>query len=141
LITMGSGILGSLVTTTRGWYGTLNKPSFNPPGWVFGPVWTILYLMMGISLYLVWMSNSKLKNIALIVFAAQLVLNAIWSPLFFGLHSPLLAFIDIVLMWVAIIATIYFFYQVSRPAAYLLIPYLFWVSFAAFLNLSIYRLN
>ena len=140
------GLMGSLFTTadTLGnWYADLNKPFFNPPNWIFGPVWTTLYIMMGISAYLVWQKdiNSKAVRIVLACFIVQLFLNAIWTPLFFGLHSPLLGLIDIVLLLNAIIVTIFAFFQISRIAALLLIPYLAWVSFATVLNASTYFLN
>lgn len=125
------------------WYTTLTKPEFNPPNWIFGPVWTTLYILMGVSLYLVWNKGTKtpLAKIALTVFGIQLTLNAIWSILFFGLQSPLLAFIEIIFLWLAIFITIFFFHKISRTAAYLLIPYILWVSFAAVLNYNIFLLN
>ena len=140
------GLMGSLFTTadTLGnWYADLDKPFFNPPNWIFGPVWATLYIMMGTSAYLVWQKdiNSKAVRIVLVCFIVQLFLNAIWTPLFFGLHSPLLGLIDIVLLLNAIIVTVFAFFQISRPAALLLIPYLAWVSFATILNASIYLLN
>jgi len=140
------GLMGSLFTTadTLGnWYADLNKPFFNLPNWIFGPVWTTLYIMMGISAYLVWQKdiNSKAVRIVLACFIVQLFLNAIWTPLFFGLHSPLLGLIDIVLLLNAIIVTIFAFFQISRLAALLLVPYLAWVSFATLLNASLYLLN
>jgi translocator protein len=140
------GIMGSLFTTSDSlgnWYANLHKPSFNPPNWIFGPVWTTLYIMMGISAFLVWRKdiNSKAVRIVLACFVVQLFLNAIWTPLFFGLHSPLLGLIDIVLLLNAIIVTVFAFFQISRIAALLLIPYLAWVSFAAVLNAAIYLLN
>jgi len=140
------GLMGSLFTTadTLGnWYADLDKPFFNPPNWIFGPVWATLYIMMGISAYLVWQKdiNSKAVRIVLVCFIVQPFLNAIWTPLFFGLHSPLLGLIDIVLLLNAIIVTVFAFFQISRPAALLLIPYLAWVSFATILNASIYLLN
>ncbi len=136
-----ASIIGSLFTTSSvsTWYVELIKPSFNPPSWVFGPVWTTLYLLMGISLYLVW--TTKFDRKAFTVFGIQLFLNALWSVLFFGLRNPLLAFIEIILLWIAIIATIILFYRINKKAAYLLIPYILWVSFAAILNLSLYLLN
>lgn len=125
------------------WYKGLNKPIFSPPNWIFGPVWTILYLMMGIASYLIWKEGIKKQKIkhALTFYAIQLFLNFVWSWLFFGLHSPILAFIEIVLLWFFIFLTILKFYQISKPAAYLLIPYLLWVSFASVLNLAIVILN
>ena len=137
-ISQGSGILGSLVTiqAISGWYQTLVKPSFNPPNWIFGPVWTILYFLMGISLYMVWIRKGNLKW-----FWVQLILNSLWSFLFFGLKSPGMALIEIILLWVAIILTIKSFMKVYRTAAYLLYPYLAWVTFATILNFSIWILN
>lgn len=139
------GIIGSFITigTINSWYKTLSKPSFNPPNWVFGPVWTILYLLMGISAYLIWQKgvNKKKVKVALSIFGLQLILNFLWSFLFFGLHSPLVSFVEIILFWIMILFTIFKFYKLSKPASYLLIPYIFWVSFAAILNLSIVILN
>ena len=125
------------------WYATLNKPSFSPPNWIFGPVWTTLYLMMGVALYLVWMKGLKNKKVkgALIVFGVQLLFNFLWSILFFGLHSPLLALINIILLLYAIVMTIVKFNRISKSASYLLLPYLFWASFATILNFSIVILN
>lgn len=125
------------------WYATLNKPFFSPPNWIFAPVWTSLYFLMGVAAYLVWEKGLKKKKVreALKFFTIQLGLNFVWSLLFFGLHSPLLAFIEIVVLWLAIFVTIKKFYPLSKPASYLLIPYLLWVSFAAVLNLSIFILN
>lgn len=175
------GLIGSFFTSSAipTWYAGLNKPSFNPPNYLFGPVWTVLYIMMGISLYLVW-SNAELnrgvatetetnkearasnvanakkeakskttsKNIekkpvkiALLLFFVQLILNTLWSIIFFGFKMPGVAFFEIILLWFSILATIIIFYKISKPAAYLLIPYILWVSFAAVLNLFIWILN
>lgn len=125
------------------WYQTLNKPSFSPPNWVFGPAWTILYFLMGVSLYLVWAKGLKNKKVKTGVkfFSIQLVLNFLWSIFFFGLHSPILGMIDIALLWIAILITIIKFYEISKSASYILIPYLLWVSFASVLNLFIVILN
>ncbi len=124
------------------WYDTLIKPSFNPPGWVFSPVWTTLYTLMGISLFLLLKAeNSKNKTQGLVFFAMQLVLNSLWSIVFFGLHQILWAFIMIIFLLAFIILSIWKFYQVSKPAAYILVPYLLWVSFATVLNFSLYKLN
>ena len=138
-----AGGIGSLFTSPSisTWYATIAKPSFNPPNWIFGPVWTTLFLLMGISLFIVWNEKSKLKKKAITVFGIQLGLNTLWSILFFGLHSPLTAFIEIIFLWAAILLTIIYFYKISKPAAYLLIPYILWVSFAAVLNISIVFLN
>ncbi len=131
------------IASIPAWYATLNKPLFSPPNWIFGPVWTILYLMMGISAYLIWIKGLKNKKVrtALFYFLIQLVFNFFWSILFFGLHSPLLALIDILLLWFTILITMLQFYKISKPASYLLLPYLFWVSFAIILNFSIIILN
>lgn len=140
-----AGILGSLVTITGegSWYSTILKPSFSPPGFLFGPVWTLLYILMGISLYLVWMEGLERKEVrlALIAFGIQLVLNTLWSFLFFGLQSPFLGLVEIVILWISIVATVILFYRVNRTAAILLIPYLAWVSFATFLTYNIWILN
>ena len=125
------------------WYPTLAKPSFNPPAWVFGPVWTVLYLMMGVAAYLVWRIGTGTAGVrlALAVFLLQLVLNGLWSLLFFGLRSPGLALVDIALLWVAIGAAVWLFWRVVPAAGLLLLPYWAWVSFAAVLNGSIWSLN
>lgn len=133
--------IGGLFTASSvsSWYITLIKPPFNPPSWVFGPVWTLLYLLMGVSLYLVWIKKYD-KN-AFTFFGIQLVLNALWSVLFFGFRSPLLAFVEIIFLWIAILITLFYFYRINKISAYLLIPYILWVSFAAILNLAILVLN
>lgn len=133
--------LGSLATTPNiaNWYATLNKPSWNPPNWLFGPVWTLLYAMMGVAAWLVWRRVGW--GTAILCFAVQLGLNLAWSFIFFGAHQTGLAFVEIILLWLAIVATIISFSAVSKPAAALLIPYLLWVSFAAALNFTIWRLN
>jgi translocator protein len=135
------GLVGGLLTSSSvsTWYLTLAKPSFNPPNWLFGPVWTILYILMGVSLYLVW--SKKYDLTAFIAFFVQLFLNLLWSILFFGLKNPLFAFIEIIILWIAIIANIILFYNINKRASYLLIPYLLWVSFAAILNFFIFYLN
>lgn len=140
-----AGFIGSFftVSSVSTWYLTLNKPFFNPPSWLFGPVWISLYFLMGISLYLIWDEGIKSKQSkgALYIFGAQLILNSLWSILFFGLKSPLFAFIEIIILWIAIILTIKYFYRISKSASYLLIPYVLWVSFAAILNFFIFYLN
>ena len=125
------------------WYATLNKPSFYPPNWIFGPAWTILYLLMGISAYLVWQKglNKIAVKRALLFFVLQLIFNFLWSFLFFYLHSPVLGLVDITILWSMILITIIKFVKISKPAAYLLIPYLLWVTFASILNFSIVVLN
>lgn len=131
------------ITSIPTWYATLHKPFFSPPNWIFGPVWTTLYFLMGISMYLVWGKGLKTKKVkaALLFFVLQLLLNFIWSILFFGFHSPLFAFVDIILLLFTITLTIVKFYKISKPASYLLLPYLLWVSFATLLNFSILVLN
>ncbi|MBW2966057.1 tryptophan-rich sensory protein [Candidatus Woesearchaeota archaeon] len=135
--------IGSLFTASSvsTWYVELIKPSFNPPSWVFGPVWTLLYLLMGIALYLIWVDKAKNKEKAYWTFGIQLGLNALWSILFFGLRNPLLAFIEIIVLWIAILMTIIYFYRINKKTIYLLLPYILWVSFAAVLNFSLMILN
>jgi len=137
--------IGSFFTTSAidTWYTTLQKPFFNPPNWIFGPVWTLLYLIMGISLYIVWIAKveKKAKLQGITFFFIQLALNVLWSILFFGLKSPTAALIGIIFLWLAIFLTIRSFLQISKKAGWLLIPYLVWVSFATILNLSIVILN
>lgn len=147
-----AGIIGVVFTTPSipVWYAGLLKPTLNPPSWVFGPVWTILYALMGASLFLIWKRHSDiLENVgmsrlfkwAVGVFFSQLALNTLWSIFFFGMQNPALAFFDIILLWLAILTTIILFYRISKLASYLLVPYLLWVSFAAYLNYSIWMLN
>jgi benzodiazapine receptor len=140
-----AGVIGSIFTTTAipVWYSTLIKPSFTPLNWIFAPVWTGLYLLMGISAFLVWRKglDNRLVNSTLRLFIIQLILNTFWSILFFGLRSPLLGLVEIILLWVAILLTILSFFRVSKIAGFLLVPYILWVSFAAILNFSIWRLN
>lgn len=124
------------------WYESLNKPSWNPPNWIFGPIWTVLYLMMAVSAWLVWRERGwQDARGALMIFGVQLVLNACWSWLFFGRYRPDLALVDIVLLWLAIGVTIRAFWPINRIAAYLLVPYWLWVSFATALNFTLWRLN
>jgi benzodiazapine receptor len=145
-VSLAAGAMGSLAVGGQGfssWYGAIQKPGFTPPGWVFGPVWTVLYLLMGVAAFLVWERGLgvRLVRIALVWFLVQLVLNAAWTPVFFGLHRIGLAVVVIVLLWVAIVVTMYYFFRVSRSAGILLVPYLLWVSFATVLNASIWYLN
>ncbi len=145
VISSVAGAIGSLATmpSIPTWYAGLRKPWFNPPNWIFGPAWTILYIMMGIAAYLVWEKGWDKAEVrgALIIFAVQLILNALWSILFFGLHSPLYGLVGIILLWIAILITIIRFFVLSAAAGWLMIPYLLWVTFAALLNLSIMLLN
>lgn len=145
LICQGAGFVGSLFTrpSIPTWYATLEKPSFTPPNWVFAPVWITLFALMGISLFIIWRSGLAEKKIrkALGIFGAQLTFNILWSALFFGLRSPLAGLIDIAVLWIAIAFTCFYFFKISKAAGVLLVPYLAWVSFAAALNASIWRLN
>ena len=139
-----AGIIGSLATTPNiaTWYSTIIKPSFSPPNYLFGPVWIILYTLIGIAFYLVWQStNSDKKRIAMKLFIIQLILNSLWSIIFFRFHNIPFAFIEIIFLWLAIIGTTIYFFKVSKPAGWILIPYLLWVTFAAILNYSIMILN
>jgi len=137
-----AGLIGSLFNraSLEKWYPFLNKPSFNPPNWVFMPVWITLFVLMGISFYLIW-SKRYINKKAYNWFIIQLILNVLWSAFFFGLRNPLLAFFEIIVLWIFILLTIIEFYRVDKVAGYLLIPYIVWVSFAAILNLSIVILN
>lgn len=138
------GSVGGLVTVNEipTWYATLNKPSFNPPNWLFGPVWTTLYVLMGISVYLIWKQPvSKERNKALQVFILQFILNFCWSFIFFGLHATGWALIEMIALSVLILLTILHFAKHSKLAAWLLVPYLAWVSFALLLNAAIWKLN
>jgi tryptophan-rich sensory protein len=138
------GLSAALVTATsvEEWYAHLEKPTWTPPNAAFGPVWTVLYLLMGVSAWLVWRdSEGSARRRALLIFGVQLALNGIWSFLFFGLRSPGWAAPEIVLLWGAIVATLLAFDRISRLAAGLLLPYLVWVSFAVALNLAIWNLN
>ncbi len=144
LIPLAAGWIGSIFTTSSvaSWYLTINKPLFNPPSWIFGPVWTALFILMGIALYIVIKNGINAKNkTAVFAFGFQLVLNVLWSLLFFGMHSPGYAFIEIIVLWLAILANIILFYKISRKAAFLLLPYILWVSFAAVLNYFLWILN
>ncbi len=149
-VSLLAGFVGSIFTTPHipTWYAGLVKPALNPPAWIFGPVWTTLYILMGVAAFLVWSSYAKATEdkkkgirVALILFGIQLVLNTFWSIIFFGIHSPGGALIEIVFLWLAILATIIAFAKISKPAARLLVPYILWVSFAAYLNYSIWILN
>ncbi|MCX6723338.1 MAG: tryptophan-rich sensory protein [Candidatus Staskawiczbacteria bacterium] len=163
-----AGVVGSFYTIPEinGWYKNLNKSSLNPPGWIFGPVWTTLFVLMGISLYLVWskkfvvknelkrknrkpwnkfsqklLSGSWQKANIILIFATQLILNILWSAIFFGMHSPGAAFFELLMLWFAIIFTIINFYRASKVAALLLLPYILWVSFAGILTYFVWILN
>ncbi len=135
-------ISGMLTSKTDGWYDNLIKPSFNPPGYLFGIVWPVLYILMGISLYLIWKSQSgQLRYFALWAFAIQMILNFLWSFIFFRFHRIGWALIEILLLWVSILVMIIVFFKISRAAGFLQIPYLLWVTFASILNGSYWMLN
>jgi benzodiazapine receptor len=145
-LTACAPLIGALFTTRSsitGWYANLNKPFFTPPGWLFGPAWTILYILMAAAAFLVWRKGAhvRLVRIALLLYFIQLTLNAFWTPLFFGLQMPLLAFVEIILLWLAVVLTLLAFARVSPLPALLLVPYLLWTTFAAVLNASICLLN
>jgi benzodiazapine receptor len=145
LACLAAGWIGSVFTThsISTWYAGLAKPSFTPPNWVFAPVWTLLYVLMGISLFLVWRKAPASSGtfIGLVLFLIQLGLNVLWSVLFFGLRSQVLGLADILLLWLAILATMLLFFRIDVTAGVLLAPYLLWVSFASALNFAIWRLN
>jgi benzodiazapine receptor len=139
-----AGFLGSLFTAPAipKWYASLQKPSFTPPGWLFSPVWIFLFVLIGLTLYILWKEYPKRgTKIALVFFSAQLILNLMWSVIFFGLKSPMWAFIEIIILWLAIFLTILKSLKVSKPAGFLLLPYIIWVSFAAVLNYFLWKLN
>jgi tryptophan-rich sensory protein len=141
VLCFGAAATGAFVTKGE-WYADLAKPSWNPPSSVFGPVWTTLYLMMAVAAWVVWRQGGwKSQAQALSAFLVQWLLNALWTPLFFGMQRPDLAFLDIVALWLAIVVTLALFWKASRTAGLLLVPYLAWVSFAAVLNFTIWRLN
>jgi translocator protein len=144
-ICQSAGLIGSAFTASSvsTWYAALQKPAFNPPSWLFAPVWITLYTLMGISAYLIWQKGLKKRKVkmALVLFGAQLLLNALWTIIFFGLKNPLLAFIEIIILLAAVAVTTIKFYPMSRTAAYLLIPYLLWTAFAAALNFAIVMVN
>jgi len=144
-IPVAVGAISGFFTATgvESWYQTINKPSWNPPGWIFAPVWTTLYIMMGVALFLVWKSDSSdiLKKTAITLFTIQLVLNFFWSFIFFDQHQIGWALVEIIAMWIFILLTIFAFGNISKLAAWLLVPYISWVSFATILNYTIWKLN
>ena len=139
------GLIGTVFTlkSIADWYPNLVKPSFTPPSWLFGPVWIILYALMGIAVYFVWSKGMKSRGVrlGLVLFSVQLALNLIWSVLFFGLRSILGGLIDIILLWITILMTIVAFYKVSRKAALAMVPYLAWVTIALLLNFYVWKFN
>jgi tryptophan-rich sensory protein len=144
VLSQAAGVIGSLFTVQNipTWYSGLNKPSFNPPNYIFGPVWITLYFIIGIAFYLVWKkSNTQNIKIPVVLFISQLVLNVLWSILFFGLKNPELGFMEIIILWIFIVLCIIKFYPVSKISSWLMFPYLLWVSFASVLNFKIWMLN
>ena len=143
ITTIAIGALGTLFTDSiTTWYTTLEKPFFNPPNWVFGPAWTLLFILIGISFAIVWQKKGKLSlTFPFLIYPVQMLFNVLWSYTFFGLQSPALALVDIGILWILIIINIKIYYPISKAAAYLLIPYLAWVTFATSLNASILYLN
>lgn len=144
IFTVGLGSLGGIFTISEipNWYAGLQKPSFNPPDWIFGPVWTLLYVLMGISVYLIWKQpESDIRNTAITLFVVQFILNFCWSIIFFKLHHTGWALVEIIAMWGFIFLTILWFGKSSSLAAWLLVPYISWVSFATLLNAAIWKLN
>jgi benzodiazapine receptor len=140
-----AGLIGSIFTTPAipTWYAALEKPAFTPPSWLFAPAWIILYVLMAIAAFLIWRKGLGEEGVksALIIFLVQLVLNALWSIVFFGLQSPLYGMVVILALWIAILLTIIKFFKLSTAAGALLLPYILWVSFASILNISIWVLN
>jgi translocator protein len=140
-----AGVIGSFFTrpAIAGWYASLNKPLFSPPNWLFAPAWLTLYTLMGIALYLIWQKGlgEKKNKFAFYLFLGHLAVNALWSIVFFGLRSPLWAFVVIFILWLLIIWLTALFFKIDKRAAYLLVPYWLWVSFASLLNFSIWYLN
>lgn len=144
LLSFAAGALGGRATypAIPGWYQSLEKPSWTPPEWLFGPAWTTLYILMGVAAWLVWRYGGwRSQKRPLTLFVVQVVLNALWSILFFGMRNPGLGMAEIVILWLAILATSIAFWRVSRMAGGLMVPYLGWVTFAAALNFAIWRLN
>lgn len=141
ILTFSAAAFGGLFMPGE-WYASLKKPAWNPPNWIFGPVWTALYTMMAIAAWVVWRSGGWAKQRAVLgLFLLQLMFNALWSPLFFGMKNPALAFADIVLLWIALLATLAAFWRVGLLAGVLLLPYLAWVTFASVLNFTLWQLN
>ena len=144
VLCFGAGWVGSQFTmpSIPGWYAELNKPTWNPPNWVFAPVWNLLFLLMAISVWLVWRkADGAALAWAMVFFIVQLALNVTWSALFFGLQNPAAAFVEILILWCAILATTITFWRVRPVAGWLMLPYLGWVGYASFLNFSIWRMN
>ncbi len=143
-LTVGLGAISGFFTAGEisGWYATLQKPSFNPPNWLFGPVWTLLYLLMGISFYIIWnQPSSRERNTAMTLFILQFLLNFCWSFIFFKQHQLAFALAEIIALWIGIVITMVWFSKLSSAAVWLLVPYILWVSFATLLTEAIWKLN
>ncbi|MGY3055202.1 benzodiazapine receptor [Pedobacter sp. UYEF25] len=144
-LTLGVGSLGAWATVggIKSWYPNLNKPTFNPPNWLFGPVWTMLYILIGISAYLVWQKRSSIAHFprTIAIYLIQLILNLAWSFIFFYMHEIGFALAEIILLFMMILFNGFYFYRISKWAGFLFIPYLLWVAFASFLTFSIFMLN
>lgn len=145
VVAEAAGAIGAAFTVSAipGWYAQLNQPVLSPPNWVFAPVWTLLYVLMGIAAFLVWQKGLGREDVrrAMTVWGLQLALNALWSVIFFGLRSPAAAFVEVIALWLSILWTIFVFSKISRPAMFLLLPYFAWVTFAAYLNYAVWMLN
>jgi benzodiazapine receptor len=144
ILPLGIGAIAGMFTSEAvpDWYALLNRPSFSPPNWLFGPVWTTLYLLMGISLFLIWKQEvSKERNLAILVFMVQLILNFGWSFIFFYFNLLGFALIEIIILWISIVIMLFLFYKIKPIASFINIPYLVWVTFATILNASYYLLN
>jgi len=143
LLCEGAGLIGSIATSSsvNSWYVSLNKPLISPPGWLFAPVWTILYALMGVSLFLVLERQGKSKKKAIWIFSFQLFFNALWSFLFFGFQMPFVAFLEIIVLWVLILTMIKEFAKIEKKTKWLLLPYIIWTSFAAVLNFWFWIIN
>lgn len=145
LICQTAGFIGAFFTASNvpTWFATIKKPVFNPPNWIFGPVWITLYFLMGIALYLIWLKRGEhpQANLGIYLFLGHLVLNALWSAIFFGAHEICWAFAEIIILWASILFIMWLFYKIDKRATYLLIPYILWVTFASVLNYSICILN
>ena len=144
LLPLSLGAIAGMFTSQSvpEWYATLNRPSFNPPNWIFGPVWTTLYILMGISFFLIWKQEaSKVRKSAILIFLLQLLLNFAWSFIFFYFNMIGLALVEIILLWISIVMMLVVFYKIKPIASYINIPYLLWVTFATVLNASYYILN
>ncbi len=142
IVTLAVGLVAGMVSRPDAWYSALSKPVWNPPAWIFAPVWILLYTLMGIAAGFIWQRRVISPSpLALSLYVIQLILNIIWPLIFFCMRNPGLAFGEICLLWISIVATIFIFWRIYLPAGFLLIPYLLWVSFAVVLNFTIWRMN